>query len=80
MQDKRRFTIKLTMMKALEEERMAAERTAPPIGADVSITYPSYSLAARGHSTLIRAWGRYRDWESRARLLQEVERELGIRR
>lgn len=45
---------------------------------ELHIPYPDYFKAARAHSVLKRAWGRYRDEEARRALLRTVELELGI--
>jgi len=45
---------------------------------ELHIPYPDYFKAARAHSVLKRAWGRYRDEEKRLQLLRTVELELGI--
>ena len=44
----------------------------------VNVSYSDYRGAARGHSVLIRAWARYREWEERMTLLRVVEREVGL--
>jgi hypothetical protein len=44
----------------------------------VHVRYSDYRGAARGHSVLIRAWARYREWEERMALLKLVEREVGL--
>lgn len=48
------------------------------IAPHVKVSYSDYRGAARGHSVLIRAWGRYREWEERMTLLRTVEREVGL--
>jgi hypothetical protein len=48
------------------------------VESELHIPYPDYSKAARAHSVLKRAWGRYRDEEERINLLKAVERELGL--
>ncbi len=78
MVEKEAYDIRLNFMSGEQYVHNPTTDAYELIQPHVKVSYADYRGAARGHSVLIRAWGRYREWEERMTLLRAVEREVGL--